>query len=1223
MYLIGAFLDDADFVDQQAVLPAQTIPLSNTSNCTKHTRCKQGVTELDSIPIQTFVFGKESDGDPGFNVGSAYVFTQVSENQWIQSDKLTGNNSEGGDLFGYQLAIENDIAVISAPGRDDHDELAAGAVYIYKRSGSSDSEWQQIQFLTASDGKLDDHFGQSVGINNKTIAIGATQKDVGAQNTGIVYIFRPNNSANHWTEIAQLTAPNPSAQSQFGHKLAIQDNLLLVSAYNERNSNSGTVYLFKHDDAQQTDSGWIYADEFSAPSNSPEQIGASIAFNSDSLAIGAVDSNGSGKVFVSSNSSQPTQGQLPPVLTPSTLIPDSGLWWNPQRSGHGLDIQLIGDNLLVLWYTYRDDGSPVWYLASAPFSGSSRNWSADLGLYHWDGEKASHTSTDTLQITFSDESHGDLSWTIDGQSGTQSIVPFITSSQPSANDFNGTWYEPDKPGYGLTASIQGNNEISVVYFYDNNGAPVWVLGSYSDPQLHTYAVNTYRGSCPSCPYTPPVSTQAGTIATQFSSPASGRLSTDIELQTPLAGDWIVNDVAIDNLAWNLSVEQGALNIPSQAVFDRLANTSRSVGTTGTPEVKFLMTDVNTDSPQLYFINTKTGNEGTYHYDFARDVLKQYTQQSYRRGQGQFSAQAYFSDQRLYLPGSIVAYNSFQSDTSSSSSEIYSIEFWPTDPVSFRLVNLAYQAISKAMPFLNDRLFYHPVGETHEQLYFNNQGNYDAVLKSILTDNLLARTTRSVLNEGEAYGRLRIINQSDPPPSLQDIAIYRFIPNDLSHIAGIITETPQTPLSHINLKARQNNTPNTYINNASEDAEIKPLIGQWVHYQANDNRITITSSTQQQAEQWLQQSRPTNPQIPGADLSVSIPQKLADIGYLDWISFGVKAANVAELAKILPDGMVPDGYAIPFAIYDQFMRLPRCGKDLTDLCEKGVNGTSFYQQATTMLADHEFQSDLQVREQQLKAFRKSIKQAQSPVPMTETVEAIRLFWEPDGTPFSQSLRVRSSTNNEDLPKFNGAGLYSSFTHKQDEGKLIESVKQVWASLWNSRAFDEREFYRIDHFKTYMGVLVHPNFGDEQANGVSLSKNIYNPNWQGIYTNVQHGEISITNPEPIDTDSGQVTPIPDEFVTTRLAVSSLDYDWETQFIRHTNVKQVYGEPAPVGNVLTDAEILELRDTMLTIHRHFKIVYQGGDDFAMETEFKITETTDGSRGRLAIKQARPWVE
>ena len=740
--LIGAFLDDADFVDQQTVLSTQNLPLSDPSGCSKQTRCTQGMAEPGSVPIQTFVFGKESDGDPGFNVGSVYVFTQANENQWIQSDKLTGNNSEGGDLFGYQLVLENDIAVISAPGRDDHDELAAGAVYIYQRSGSSDSQWQQIQFLTASEGKLDDHFGQSVGISNHTIAIGANQKDVGAQNTGIVYIFRPDNNTNHWAEIAQLTAPNPSAQSQFGHKLAIQDNLLLVSAYNERNNNPGTVYLFTQDNPQQTDSGWVYADELNTPSDSPEKIGASIAFNRHSLAIGAVDSNGSGKVFVSSDSSLPTQGQLPPVSVPTTLIPDNGLWWNPQRSGHGLDIQLIGNNLLVIWYTYRDDGSPVWYLASAPFSDSDRNWSADLGLYHWDGAKANYTNTGTVQITFSDEAHAELSWTINGQSGSESIVPFITSSQPSANDFNGIWYEPDKPGYGFSVSIQRNNEISIVYFYDSNGAPVWALGSHNNPQIHTYAVNTYRGSCPTCAYTPPVSTLAGTITTQYSSPASGRLSTDISLETPLAGDWIVNDVAIDNLAWNLSIEQGVLNIPSRPVFYQLAKTSRSVGATGTPEIKFLMTDVNTDSPQLYFINTKTGNEGTYHYDFARDVLKQYTDQSYRRGQGQFSAQAYFSDQRLYLPGSVIAYNSFQSDASSSSSEIYSIEFWPTDTVSFRLVNLAYQAIKKAMPYTNERLFYHPVGETHEQLYFNNQANYDAALKSIITDNLLAGTTRS-------------------------------------------------------------------------------------------------------------------------------------------------------------------------------------------------------------------------------------------------------------------------------------------------------------------------------------------------------------------------------------------------------------------------------------------------------------------------------------------------
>ncbi len=32
---------------------------------------------------------------------------------------------------------------------------------------------------------------------------------------------------------------------------------------------------------------------------------------------------------------------------------------------------------------------------------------------------------------------------------------------------------------------------------------------------------------------------------------------------------------------------------------------------------------------------------------------------------------------------------------------------------------------------------------------------------------------------------------------------------------------------------------------------------------------------------------------------------------------------------------------------------------------------------------------------------------------------------------------------------------------------------------------------------------------------------------------------------------------------------------------------------------------------------------DNFAIDIEFKITETEDGSRGKLAIKQARPWVD
>ena len=77
------------------------------------------------------------------------------------------------------------------------------------------------------------------------------------------------------------------------------------------------------------------------------------------------------------------------------------------------------------------------------------------------------------------------------------------------------------------------------------------------------------------------------------------------------------------------------------------------------------------------------------------------------------------------------------------------------------------------------------------------------------------------------------------------------------------------------------------------------------------------------------------------------------------------------------------------------------------------------------------------------------------------------------PKGASIRCRSSTNNEDLPGFSGAGLYDSFTHRPDEGHLGKSIRQVFASMWNFRAFEEREFYRVDHLQAAMGVVLHEN------------------------------------------------------------------------------------------------------------------------------------------------------
>ena len=298
-----------------------------------------------------------------------------------------------------------------------------------------------------------------------------------------------------------------------------------------------------------------------------------------------------------------------------------------------------------------------------------------------------------------------------------------------------------------------------------------------------------------------------------------------------------------------------------------------------------------------------------------------------------------------------------------------------------------------------------------------------------------------------------------------------------------------------------------------------------------------------------------------------------------MGFGVKTANVATMRGFgFPEGTVPDGFGIPFYFYDEFMK-----------------HNNFYAYVETLLKDSAFRNDYDTKTAELKKFREHIEDGEMPAWMMEALaDAQKSF--PEGTP----IRCRSSTNNEDLPNFSGAGLYDSFTHHPDEGHFSKSIKQVFASLWNFRAFEAREFYRIDHFVTAMGVLLHPNFAGELANGVAVTDDILYQTEGTYYLNTQVGEDLVTNP---DTQS-----IPEEILLDRS--DSRDYRVVTTSNRLTNGKRI----------LTDEYLRELRTYLGVIYSRFRGLYQSGAgnrEFAMEIEFKITDN-----GNLSIKQARPWI-
>lgn len=445
---------------------------------------------------------------------------------------------------------------------------------------------------------------------------------------------------------------------------------------------------------------------------------------------------------------------------------------------------------------------------------------------------------------------------------------------------------------------------------------------------------------------------------------------------------------------------------------------------------------------------------------------------------------------------------------------------------------------------------------------------------VTASNAPATPQFAAMNPAVGYGTLRLMTAAEQP-SERDVVIYETLPNDMPRVAGVLTTVDQTPLSHVNLRAVQDAIPNAYASDAATDPAIVALIGRYVRYEVTADGYTVTAATQAEVEAHHAAARPTEAQTPQRDLTVTTITPLSEVAFEDWKAFGVKSANVATLATLgLADVHVPTGYAVPFSFYDQFMQ-----------------ATGLYDEARAMIADEAFRTDPAAQEAQLAAFREAIKDAEMPASLMAELERIQASF-PEGT----SIRCRSSTNNEDLADFSGAGLYDSFTQHPDEGHLSKCIKQVYASIWNLRAYLEREFYRVDHFATAMGVLLHPNAEGEQVNGVAVTTH---PLYGGtdFYVNAQLGEDLVTNPE--------ANSVPEE--------TMLRTDGTVQVLTYSNLA------ASGESLLSKQQSETLRAALQTIRDRFAELYgvSADEQFAMEIEFKIF-----ADGRLSIKQARQWI-
>jgi pyruvate, water dikinase len=635
-------------------------------------------------------------------------------------------------------------------------------------------------------------------------------------------------------------------------------------------------------------------------------------------------------------------------------------------------------------------------------------------------------------------------------------------------------------------------------------------------------------------------------------------------------------------------------------------------------VKFIIVDVQGE-PQVYFQDTQ-GHP--LHYPFARDVL------GLSMSLKDFEDATYEGEERANIAGTLIGYPDLDVAIADSEERLTAptaVTFFPSDDLTPQQAAQAYRWLAERMDMLSltemdRRLVYLPAGEAQASAALEEAevfAEIDALCMSHA--ELHGGADLQILNPGLAYGTLRLVDEDasvdlvDQILSHRDILVLPRLPLELPLVGGTITQEQQTPLAHVNVAARTRGTPNISLAGASEDPRVAPFIDKLVRFEVAEGRFSLEETSLAEAEAFWA-ARIPEPFSPGADLDFDELAGFESLGFADSARVGAKAANLAELHHLIPEH-APTGFAVPFAAYEAFMAgvqvdLVSCegaAEDCVDegrleavcdaalaLCAASGGGESANEHLARLLGDPGFQADSALREAALNSLRWIMRNTAVDEALAADLNArvAEVFGD-------AKVRLRSSTNAEDLEGFSGAGLYDSVSAYAEGEKLAsDRVRRVWASVWSWRAFEERAWWGIDHAAIHMGVAVTRSYPDEEANGVLITQNIADPTVAGMYVNVQLGEVSVTNPtEGALPEVFSIIPGPEGIQAARQRFSSL---------------------SPDEAILSTSELWTLFRAATQVQEHFAPLYGANPVvFPLEIEFKI----DDPERTLYIKQARPY--
>lgn len=284
----GLFVFDTDkqklyMYDGNEWRPLATATSKNSvllTNVNSTWNSKNSLGNAVAIDGEYAVAGSRRDTINGVpDLGSATVF-KLTNGIWKEQAKLVASDGVTLQRIGNSVAIAGDFAAVGAEETKVGNNLHQGAVYIYKRTGET---WAQVDKLVAADGINAAGFGHRVAMQGNILIVSADGDKIGSNiSQGSVYVYTYNGAA--WVQTQKLLATDGAAHDRFGSSISFNQNWLAIgSPYDDVGAveDAGTVHIYIR-------SGGSFLKNQQFPSTSPtedEFFGFAVSIKNDTIAV--------------------------------------------------------------------------------------------------------------------------------------------------------------------------------------------------------------------------------------------------------------------------------------------------------------------------------------------------------------------------------------------------------------------------------------------------------------------------------------------------------------------------------------------------------------------------------------------------------------------------------------------------------------------------------------------------------------------------------------------------------------------------------------------------------------------------------------------------------------------------------------------------------------------------------------------------------------------------